>query len=143
MRELTKSIGSFSWAMSLFGMRQMANALRPSQATEAFESVTEAAEGELGDLLRSTFKLGDRMQRGMVDMTFGMFSMEMLDPRTWTRAMTDMTSGAAQAMAGMAPGATPTPRGHESGWGPMPGSRQGEGASTGGGPGEGWGPMGP
>ena len=91
--------------MSLFGVRQMANAMRPSRATEAFDSVTGATEGELGDFLRSAFQLGDRMQRGMVDMTLGMMSMEMLDPRSWTKTMSEMTGGAARAMADMVPGA--------------------------------------
>lgn len=154
MRELTKSIGSFSWAMSLFGVRQMANAMRPSRATEAFDSVTEATEGELGDLLRSAFELGDRMQRGFVDMTFGMASMEMLDPRNWTRTMGEMAGNAARTMSGMVPGANPAARGGETGWGPMPGSRPGaapSAAPAGGGSGHGsgtagsggWGPMGP
>lgn len=147
MRELTKSIGSFSWALSLFGMRQMANAMCPSRATEAFDSVTEATQGELGDLLRAAFQAGDRMQRGVVDMTFGMFSMEMLDPRAWTRTMSDMTGGAARAMADMASGAGAP--GGETGWGPMPGSQPGRSpaAAPGGGSGSpgtgGWGPMGP
>lgn len=159
MRELTKSIGSFSWAMSLFGMRQMANVLRPSRATEAFDSVTEATEGELGDLLRSTFKLGDRMQRGAVDMTLGMLSAEMFDPRTWTRAMANLTGDAERAMAGVMPSPTPTPRGREAESRRQPeagaaqrppAARSGEGSGgrtkqdTGeaGGAG-GWGPMGP
>ena len=36
MRELTKSVMSYTWAMSLFGVQQMVNALRPSKATESF-----------------------------------------------------------------------------------------------------------
>lgn len=148
MRELTKSIGSFSWAMSLFGVRQMANALRPSRATESFDSVTGATEGELGDLLRSAFQLGDRMQRGVVDMTLGMATMEMLDPRSWTRTMSDMAGAAGRVMSGMVPGKAATAGAGGTGWGPMPGSRPGsvpsaapagEGARHGGG----WGPMGP
>jgi hypothetical protein len=157
MRELTKSIGSFSWAMSLFGVRQMANVLCPSRAAEAFDSVSEATEGELGDFLRSAHEVGDRMQRSFVDMTFGMLSMEMLDPRSWTRTVGEMTGGAARAMADMAsPGAAASAAVRETGWGPMPpapsaappASRP---AASGGGnrhdaapsAQDGWGPMGP
>ena len=109
MRELTKSIGSFSWALSLFGVRQMANAMNPKRAEEAFDHVTTAAEGELGDFLRSAFQMGDQMQRGFVDMTLGMFSAASLDPGSWGRTLSDMTSGATRAMSGMMPGAGPPP----------------------------------
>jgi hypothetical protein len=78
MRDFTKSMFSFSWALSLFGVQQMANMMMAqapdrsrSKATEAFDCVTRATEEQLGDTLKETFKAADKLQRGMVDMMFG------------------------------------------------------------------------
>lgn len=134
MRELTKSMTSFSWAMSVFGARQMLNLLNPSKAARAFESVTRSTEGQLDDTLRSVFDTGNRLQRSIVDATFGVMGLGgMLDPGSWTdatrRAMDcageAMGRGAAAASAGS--GATAGPGGQETtgatkpGWGPVPG----------------------
>lgn len=72
MRDLTRSMASFSWAMSLFGVEQMANLVSPRRAADAFESVARSAGGALGPGLRSVFQTGDRMQRAMVDLSFGL-----------------------------------------------------------------------
>jgi hypothetical protein len=81
MREFTKSMMSYTWAMSLFGVQQMVNVFRPSDATESFDNVTDATRDELGDALRSAFRAGDNLQRGMVDLTFGVFTLGMFDGR--------------------------------------------------------------
>lgn len=97
MRELTKSIGSFSWAMSLFGAKQMLNLLRPARATEAFDSVTRETEHQLDDALRATFQAGDRIQRSLVDLTFGVFTLQAFDPGRWSETASEMAGGAAEA----------------------------------------------
>lgn len=71
MRELTKSMFSYAWAMSLFGAQQMLNLLSPSKAAGAFEGVASATEKELGQSLQSVFKTGDDLQRRMVNLMFG------------------------------------------------------------------------
>lgn len=134
MRELTKTMTSFSWAMSLFGAKQMLNMMNPAQAARAFESITRATEGQLDEGLRSAFRTGDRLQRSIVDATFSLLSgAGLADPATWTgatrRAM-DCVTEAAGGEKGPRPGATgarPTgtgPSGAESstqtGWGPVP-----------------------
>ena len=145
MRELTKSIGSFSWAMSLFGARQMLNALQPSRAADSFDAVTRETEKHLGDLWRSTFQAGDRMQRSLVDLTFGLFTLQALDPRQWTEAASQMAGGAAEAArrtTEAAAGAVARPRVPPPGRsGPGPAAPGGPGPSPGAG-GPGWGPMG-
>jgi hypothetical protein len=98
MRDLTKSINSFSWAMSLFGLEQAMNLVRPSKAAAAFEAVTEATERQLGDLMKSTFRAGDNMQRAIVDMTMGFMSMDVMDPGRWTRAAGDMLGRTTEAV---------------------------------------------
>src|SRR5215831_9913905 len=78
MRELIKSMLSFSWGMSLFGIRQFGNlltSLNPNQpqnqATAAFDAVTQATEEQFDGVIREAFQAGDRLQRGMIDMMFG------------------------------------------------------------------------
>lgn len=105
MRDLTKSISSFSWALSLFGVEQAMNLMHPAKAAAAFDAVTEATERQLGDLMKSTFRAGDNMQRAMVDMTMGFMNMEVMDPGRWTRAAGDVmgrTAEAARQAAGRA-----------------------------------------
>jgi hypothetical protein len=89
MREFTKSMMSYGWAMSVFGLQQMANAFNPSRATESFDNVTEATRDELGDALRAAFRAGDNLQRGAIDLTFGVFTLGMFDGRGAGRSATD------------------------------------------------------
>lgn len=119
MRDLTKSIASFSWAMSLFGARQLANLFRPSEAAESFDAVTQATERQLGDVLRSAFQMGDRIQRGMVDITFGLMGMSGLEADRWAGAAADAMGRAADAAGSGLRGASWGPA-QETGWGPMP-----------------------
>lgn len=72
MRELARSMASFSWAMSLFGVEQMTNLMSPRRAVEAFGAVARTAEEALGPGLRSAFRAGDRLQMAMVDLSFSL-----------------------------------------------------------------------
>lgn len=90
MREFTKSMMSYTWAMSVFGVQQMVNVFRPSQATESFDNVTEATRDEFGDGLRAAFRAGDNLQRGMVDLAFGMFGLGMFNGRGRGCGVSDM-----------------------------------------------------
>lgn len=79
MREFTKSMTSYTWAMSLFGLQQMVNVFRPSKATESFNNVTKATQDQFGDALKATFRAGDNLQRGLVDVTFGVLTLGMFN----------------------------------------------------------------
>jgi len=104
IRDLTKSMLSFSWAMSLFGIEQLTNTLIPQspsqpnhRATTAFNAVTQAAEEQLGGMLKGVFKAGDQLQRGMVDIGLGFLSLEAFNPSQMMRMTSDMmrqTTGA-------------------------------------------------
>src|ERR1043166_4525056 len=63
-RGLLKSAFSFSWATSLFGLRQFGGVLAPGGAAEA----------ELDEPVRNFFRVGDRIQRETVDMLCRNFS---------------------------------------------------------------------
>jgi hypothetical protein len=76
---------SYTWASSVFGMQQMLNLLstqwRGEQhpATECFNSVTRCTAEQFGDTMRATFRTGDNIQRGLVDVMFGVFTLGMFD----------------------------------------------------------------
>jgi len=100
MRELTKSMLSFSWAMPLFGMKQMMSMAMPRDASRPFghaedglAAVTGAAERELDGAWMSAFKTGDQLQRQMVDLMFGVFSGDAWSPNRWLRMTSDMMQG--------------------------------------------------
>jgi len=77
MRELTKSMLSYTWGVSMFGVQQIANLLMPgnekpmSKATASFDQVTTATVDQLGTTARSAFRMCDQLQRVMVDMMLG------------------------------------------------------------------------
>jgi haloalkane dehalogenase len=78
MREFTKNLFSFSWAMSLFGLKQLGNVLNPQEslrgapnAAQSFDSVTDAVVDQFGRTLKQTFEVGDKVQGEIVDLMFG------------------------------------------------------------------------
>ena len=141
IRDLTKSMLSFSWAMSLFGIEQLTNTLTPQspsqpnhRATTAFNAVTHAAEEELGGMLKGVFKAGDQLQRGMVDLMLGFLSLEATNPSQIMRTTSDMLRQTTGAFGQGSQNSTPRPQTErepmpspsasgaqpQAGWGPMP-----------------------
>ena len=98
MRELTRSMLSFSWVMSLFGVKQATNLLRPSEAASSFDVVAEAAEGELPDAIKQLFAVGDNLQKAATDLTFGVFSVEAFNPGRWLRTTSKVVQESAEAL---------------------------------------------
>ncbi|MEQ1825196.1 MAG: hypothetical protein ABL921_04595 [Pirellula sp.] len=75
MRELTKSVISTSWALSLFGAHQMAGIVsRPSgsdldaDSTPLLDTVAKVVRSRLTNRFQHFYDLGDEAQRGMVDL---------------------------------------------------------------------------
>jgi hypothetical protein len=123
IRDLTKSMLSFSWAMSLFGIEQLTNTLIPQspsqpnhRATTAFNAVTHAAEEQLGGVLKGVFKAGDQLQRGMVDLMLGFLSLEATNPSQIMRTTSDMMRRTTEAFGQGSQNSTPGP---QTGRGPM------------------------
>jgi len=99
MREFTKSMTSYTWAMSLFGLQQMINVFRPGKAAESFNHVTKATEDQFGDALKATFRAGDNLQKGLVDVTFGVLTFGMFDRGGGAQAATsDMARQTGEAL---------------------------------------------
>jgi len=73
---MMKPMFRFSWVMSLFGAQQAAGILAPglgdrqSDTTGAFDSVSKAAEAQIGSGLRSVYETGDRLQASVIDTLF-------------------------------------------------------------------------
>src|SRR5690242_16211931 len=70
-RQLFKSMFGFSWAQSLFGLKQLGGLLTPGQGADGFDYVTRATEAELIEPVRNFFRVGDRIQRETVDILCG------------------------------------------------------------------------
>jgi len=116
MRDFTKSVFSFSWAMSLFGIQQTLNLMSPSKASEAFEHVTEATKEEMGDTLKATFRAGDNLQKGLVDITLGLFTGQALNPSRWMRMTSDVMNQSAEAVGQGMRAATSSGQQAAAGW---------------------------
>ena len=137
MRELTKSMLSFSWVMPLFGMKQMMDIATPrdpsrpfGHVTDSFETVTRATQDQLGGAWNSAFRAGDQLQRGMVDLMFSFFSLDAWNPNRMMRMSSDMVQrsmGAAGQMAGAAQSAWPGAGQTAAAW---PGTGEGAGATA-------------
>lgn len=136
MRELAKSMISYAWANSLFGVQQALNLIKPTQsdqehpATAAFDAVSAAATSQLNPSMKAAFDSAEGFQENMVNMMF-----EVMDPSRWrsvgTRIMDQAAKGARSAAQASADaprqGATTTmnaasgaTQGATTGFGPMP-----------------------
>lgn len=109
MRELSQSALSYSWAMSLFGVQELADILAPRvgssrKAQAAFYSVTQAAEDEFGDLLRAAFEVGDQLQRNFVDLTFDFLTLRAFNPRYIMRLGSDIVEQSQETLRAFTPG---------------------------------------
>jgi hypothetical protein len=104
MRDFTKNLFSFSWAMSLFGLKQLGNVLNPQETlrgapntAKSLDSVTDAVVDQFGRTLKQTFEVGDRLQGGIVDLMFGFLGVL---PGTSTGTGTRTATGAVGQAAG-------------------------------------------
>ena len=126
IRDLTKSMLSFSWALSLFGAQQVTNLLTPqspSQPTHkvkaAFDTVTQATEEQFGDAIKGAFKVGDQLQKGMVDLAFSFFTLEVLNPSRLMKMTSDMMQQTSETFRQSTPGGPSGAQQESSGWEPV------------------------
>ena len=156
MRELTKSVISCTWALSLWSMKQAASLLSGfggetpiRDVGSGFDSVTQSAVQQMGDSLGRIFQSGDNIQRASIDMLMN-FAAPMRAPcPSWGAPPPgggqQGAGWGAPPQAGGQPGASwgaPPPGGGQqgAGWGAPPpaGGQPGRGGAAG--P---WGPMPP
>src|SRR5438046_2478069 len=87
-RELTKSAMSFSWALSLLGIKQAGNLFRPGQqrAGDLLAPMTQVAVDQLDNSLKGVYRTGDNLQGCAVDMTFAWLNpVNWFNPNAWLR----------------------------------------------------------
>jgi hypothetical protein len=125
MREFTKSVFSFSWALSLFGIQQTLNLMTPSKAAKALNNVTEATKGEMGETLKATFRAGDNLQRELVDLALGFSTGQSLNPSRWMRMTSDVMKQTAEVVGQGVQAATAGAKQAASGWRTTPASGPG------------------
>jgi hypothetical protein len=74
MREFTKSLFSYSLAVSLFSVKQVQSLFTAGEvSTGPLDDLTDATAGRLGERLGSVFRTLDGLQREFVGFTFGLF----------------------------------------------------------------------
>lgn len=98
IRDFTKSAMSFSWALSLLGLKQTANLLRPGQrGGDLLGPMTQVAVDQLDDSMKGIYRSGDSLQSRTVDMAFAMMNpVNWFNPNAWMRPFT----GSAQPASG-------------------------------------------
>jgi hypothetical protein len=106
MRDFTKSVISYTWSSSLFGLQQMVNLLTPEgwrqnqRAADSFGKIAKATAEEMGDAARGTFRVGDDMQRRGVDIMFDVFTLGMFDGGKGQGNSSGTSSGSSATKAG-------------------------------------------
>lgn len=91
IRDFTKSALSFSWALSLLGLKQAGNLLRPNQQQggDLLAPMTQVAVNQLDDSMRGIYRSGDNLQARTVDMMFAALNpTNWLNPNAWLRPFT-------------------------------------------------------
>lgn len=100
IRNFTKSAISFSWALSLLGMKQAVNLFQPGQQPggDLFAPMTQVAVDQLDQSTKGIFRSGDSLQARAVDMAFvWMNPMNWMNPNTWMRPFANCGQRNAQA----------------------------------------------
>jgi hypothetical protein len=95
IRDLTKSTLSFSWAMSLLGMKQAANLFRPGQQSgDLMPPMTQVAVDQLDHSMKGLYRTGDNLQACAVDMAFAwMNPVNWFNPNAWMRPFAGVRQG--------------------------------------------------
>jgi len=90
IRDLTKSTISFSWALTLLGMRQALDLFRSGQqqrSSDVLGQVTQVTVDQLDDSMRGIFRSGDNLQARTVDLAFASFNpINWINPGNWMRS---------------------------------------------------------
>ena len=97
VRELTKSVLTLPWAISMFGLQQVANLVAPptrkgiTGAAAAFDAVSDATEHQLDGWFKQTYEVGNGVQHALVDLM--MLRAPEVDSSTLMRMAAEMQSG--------------------------------------------------
>jgi hypothetical protein len=126
VRDITKSLFSLSWALSLLGFKQITDLVTsrdPRQLTKsaaALDPVVRAAVDQLDDNSRMTFRAGDDLLKGMTDLMFSFLAMGGPDASRLSQMTSNMFRCAASAPSTDARGQASRGPQEKTGWGPVP-----------------------
>lgn len=105
--EFIKSLTRFSWAMSLFGVNQLANTFLSSclgQPTNksrnviaAMDAITDATQEEFNEASKLAFRAGEQLQISMVDVMYSAFTFDESTSRYATKLVFDLMQQSAEA----------------------------------------------
>jgi hypothetical protein len=101
-----ESASRFCWATALFGVKQLGGILSPGDADHAaaaLDSVTRAAEGQLDESLGRAFRAGDRLQRGLWDLAYGLLTPDAFTSRGMTRLSLNVLQQSAGVLGQLVP----------------------------------------
>lgn len=91
VRDLTKSTISFSWALSLLGIKQVLNLFTPGQQQpngDVLGPMTQVAVDQLDDSTKGIFRSGDNLQARAVDLAFASLNpINWINPGNWMRSV--------------------------------------------------------
>jgi hypothetical protein len=148
MREITKSFLSFTWAMSVLGMKQVGDLLTQvsrggfNSGRNSVDPVTKIAVSQLDGAYKGIYDCGDNMQKTFVDVSFGALNCNAvnLDNFNPLKPFTDWMNKSVKSATNTTTnpvrtstvsGVQPPPNSRNdcstsvadsSGWGPMPGN---------------------
>jgi len=112
MRELAKSMLSFTWAMPLLGLEEMVDMAMPrdmsrpfGKATAHLDAVTTAAKAQLEGPLQGAFQAGDRLGRGVLEAAFAAVPLDAMSPAAMLQTASRVMQWSLQAMGRAMPGA--------------------------------------
>jgi len=75
---LVRSAARLPWAMTLWGVQQAVNLMRPGrtgrQALSAFDAMSRTASEHLGDATESLYRTGEHLQGGLIEATSALVS---------------------------------------------------------------------
>jgi hypothetical protein len=90
MRDTAKSVMSLPWAISMFGLQQIANMMMPpangtngKSTAAAFDAVSQAAEQHLEGWYKTTYNMGSGIQKSVIDLM--MLKTPEIDPSVFMR----------------------------------------------------------
>jgi len=118
VRELAESFLSFGWAMSLFGANQLVNLMDPRKAEGSFNAVTQVTRDQVGEALRPAFRVGERLQRGAVDLMFRIVALGTSGPMRFVGAGSDVIQKSVSSLNQVMPSGAAKPQ-QVPGWGPV------------------------
>ena len=126
-------MGSFAWAVSLFGLQQMTDALSGkrsesggSSAAEAFDALVRTSIEQCSSAVRETYEVGDKLQRDLVDTMFRLIpaGADGISGLSLPTSLSEFMPGSSSPDQSMPPdssmGQTSTELDTELGWGPVP-----------------------